>query len=544
MKKELKKNSFIQGTLIASAAFIFIKILGALYVIPFYRIIGEDGGTLYSYAYNIYNLFLNISTAGIPVAISMIVSEYMALEMYDAKERSKKIATKMISILAILSFCIVFFGSSILARFLLSDVVGGHSVEEVSMVIKAISFCLLIIPFLSILKGYLQGHKFIAPTSMSEVIEQVVRILIVIFGSYFALKVFKTNLALGVSISLTGAFFGGLCAYLFLLYKVKTNKKAFPKSDKKDNVKDSVIVKKIFTYAIPIIMIAIVNDLYTLVDIKLIVKGLNMVGFSALDAQTISSVVATWAPKICTIMIAISMALTTNIIPHVTSSYIKKDYKDVNRRINQALSTMIIITLPMCALLFLLSDEAYYIFYGSSNYGGFILKFSSIVHIFFGSWSVLNSSLQSMKKFKVIYANSIIGLGCNALLDIPLILLFHKVGIPEYIGTVIATCIGFIISISIVLIYLNKKMKFEYKDTLRLIGKLVIPTIILIVPIVLAKHYFVFDLTKLNSIISILIYGIYGMLVYLFITYKNGALYTVFGEDMVNNILKKLHLKK
>lgn len=544
MRRSLKKNSFIQGTLIASSALIFIKILGALYVIPFYKIIGEDGGTLYSYAYNIYNLFLNISTAGIPIAISMIVSEYLALEMYDAKERSKKVGTKIISILAILSFCIVFFGSNILARFLLSDVSGGHTVAEVSLVIKAISFCLIIIPFLSILRGYLQGHKYIAPTSFSEVIEQVVRIAVVLIGSYLALKVFKVNLALGVSIALSGAFFGGLCAYIYLFIKVKSNKNEFPKSEKKDNVSSSVLVKKIFKYCIPIIMIAIVNDLYTLVDIKLIVKGLNMVGFSAMSAQTISSIVATWAPKICTIMIAISMALTTNIIPHVTTSYIKKDYKDVNRRINQALSTMIIITLPMCALLFLLSNEAYYIFYGSSNYGGFILKFSAIVHIFFGLWSVLNSSLQSMKKFKIIYINSIIGLGTNALLDIPLILLFDKIGLPAYIATVISTCIGFILSITIVLTYLNKSMKFEYKDTLQLISKLIIPILVLIVPIVISKHYFVFELNKLNSIISLLIYGIYGVIVYLFITYKNGALNTVFGEEMVNNILKKLHLKK
>ena len=143
MKRQLKKNSFIQGTLKASSALILVKILGALYVIPFYRIIGEDGGTLYSYAYNIYNLFLNISTAGIPIAISMIVSEYLALEMYDAKERSKKVGTKIVCFLAILSFCIVFFGSGILAKFLLSDVVGGHSVEDVSLVIKAISFCLI-----------------------------------------------------------------------------------------------------------------------------------------------------------------------------------------------------------------------------------------------------------------------------------------------------------------------------------------------------------------------------------------------------------------
>ena len=79
MKAKLKKNSFIQGTLIASLSLIFIKILGALYVIPFYHIIGEEGGTLYSYAYSIYGLFLNISTAGIPVAMSMIISEYLTL---------------------------------------------------------------------------------------------------------------------------------------------------------------------------------------------------------------------------------------------------------------------------------------------------------------------------------------------------------------------------------------------------------------------------------------------------------------------------------
>ena len=68
----MKKNSFVEGTFIATFAIIIVKVLGVLYVIPFYRIIGESGGSLYSYAYNVYNLFLNISTAGIPVAISKI----------------------------------------------------------------------------------------------------------------------------------------------------------------------------------------------------------------------------------------------------------------------------------------------------------------------------------------------------------------------------------------------------------------------------------------------------------------------------------------
>ena len=272
MRNKLKKNSFIQGTLIASLSLIFIKILGAIYVIPFYKIIGEEGGTLYSYAYNIYSLFLNVSTAGIPIAMSMIVSEYLALEMYDAKERSKKVGTRIITVLAIASFLIVFFGSPYLAKFLLSSQSGGHSVEDVSLVIKTISFCLLIIPFLSVLKGYLQGHKYIAPSSFSQVLEQIVRIVIVLFGSYIAINILKFSTATGVSVALTGAFFGGLIAYIYLRIKVRNNKEAFPKPVKKDSVKNKTLMKKILTYCIPIVMVAIIDNLYTLVDIKLIVK--------------------------------------------------------------------------------------------------------------------------------------------------------------------------------------------------------------------------------------------------------------------------------
>ena len=243
MKSKLKKNSFVEGTLIASASLIFIKILGALYVIPFYKIIGEEGGTLYSYAYNIYTLFLNISTAGIPIAMSMIVSEYLALEMYDTKERSKKVGTKIIALLAIISFLIVFFGANHLAKFILSDVSGGHSISEVALVIKAISFCLIIIPFLSVLKGYLQGHKFISATSFSQVLEQIVRIIIVLLGSYIAINVLNKSVSTGVCTALSGAFFGGLVAYIYLKVKVHKNKDVFPVSKKKDTELDQKIRK-------------------------------------------------------------------------------------------------------------------------------------------------------------------------------------------------------------------------------------------------------------------------------------------------------------
>lgn len=544
MKSKLKKNTFVQGTLIASASLIFIKILGAVYVIPFYKIVGDYGGTLYSYAYSIYSLFLNISTAGIPIAMSMIISEYLALEMYDAKEKSRKVGNKIIALLAILSFTIVFFASPLLAKFLLSSKSGGHNINDVILVIRSISFCLLIIPFLSVLKGYLQGHKYISATSISQVLEQIVRIVVVLVGSYVAINVLGKSSSTGVAIALSGAFFGGLIAYIYLRIKVKNNKSAFPTSKKKDNVSNKTIAKKILTYSIPIVMVAIIDNLYTLVDIRLIVRGLNIVGYSAMESETISSIVATWAPKICTIIIAIATALTTNIIPHVTSSFIKKDFEGVNYRINQALSTMLIIAIPMSILLLILSKEAYTIFYGPSKYGTLILTASAVSHILFGTWTVLNTSLQSLKKFKVIYLNSGIGLACNALLDIPMIILLNKLGLPPYIGTVIATCIGYTISITIVIKYLKKEMNFNFKKTLELLRNIIIPIIIMIIPILIIRHFVTLNLTRMTSLLSVALYGILGVTIYLFITYKNGSLNTVFGEEFINNIFKKLHLKK
>lgn len=90
----MKKNEFIEGALIATIAIILSKILGVLYVIPFYNIIGENGGSLYGYAYNIYNFFLIISSAGIPLAISKITSEYNTLGKMKEKTYMFKYSQK------------------------------------------------------------------------------------------------------------------------------------------------------------------------------------------------------------------------------------------------------------------------------------------------------------------------------------------------------------------------------------------------------------------------------------------------------------------
>ena len=103
----MKKNNFLQGAIVATLSIIICKILGLLYVIPFYSIIGTQGGALYSYAYSIYSIFLSLSTCGIPIAVSKLVSEYNALKEYINKEVVYKIALKIMVSIGILSFIII-----------------------------------------------------------------------------------------------------------------------------------------------------------------------------------------------------------------------------------------------------------------------------------------------------------------------------------------------------------------------------------------------------------------------------------------------------
>lgn len=112
----MKKNGFLEGAFIATISVIICKILGLIYVIPFYSIIGEQGGALYSYAYSIYSIFLSLATVGIPTAISKIVSEYNALDFQVIKQRAYKIGSKILICIGV-SSCFLFIFAPQIARF-------------------------------------------------------------------------------------------------------------------------------------------------------------------------------------------------------------------------------------------------------------------------------------------------------------------------------------------------------------------------------------------------------------------------------------------
>jgi len=543
----MKKNSFVEGTIVAYLSILITKIIGAIYVIPFYNIIGENGGVLYSYAYNIYNLFLNISTSGIPTAVAIIISEYNALKMFNEREFTYKIANKVISIISFIAFLIMFVFAKYLALFFIGDMDGANSIESIVLVIRVISLCLLIVPFLSVTRGYLQGNKYVAPSSFSQLLEQLARIFIVLIGSYVAINVLHLSIPIGVSVALFGTVFGAGVALLYLKSKIKKNKQQFLKGvDKplKSSVPKNEIIKKIAKHALPVIIIAITQNLYEMVDLKFIIKGLYMIGFTASESEILGSIVVTWSPKICMLINALAIGLCTSIIPFIVEGYTKKDIKLVNSRFNQAINTILFVGIPLATFIVAFSKPVYYIFYGNSNYGGIILKMMAIVSIFFSITMVVNMMLQGMKKYKIVYLNTFIGLLVNALMDIPMILLLNKLGFYPYLGTLMSTLLGQLVSLTIVFISLKREHKFEYIQILKNIIKTTIPTLCMIVTILLLKSFIKYNNGYILTIIKLGICGIISMGVYMLITYKNKSLQNILGEDIINKILTKLRIKK
>lgn len=543
----MKKDSFLKGTLVASVAIILTKVLGVLYVIPFYSIIGKQGGVLYAYAYNIYNLFLNISTAGIPIAISMIVSEYITLNMHEAKERVYKISKKLVLAISILSFLVLFLFAYYVAVFFVGGIDGSTPKKDIDLAVKAISLSLLVAPIISVYRGYMQGHKYISPGSISQVIEQLIRIIVVLLGSYLAISVLGYSITTGVVVALLGALIGAIAAYIYLRIKIYKNKEKFEVKDKnkKDNITNKEITKKIVYFCIPLIIISVTNDLYNIIDMKLIIKGLYMIGYTASNSELISSIIATWAPKICMIIMAVSMGLATSLTPHIIEKHTKKDYKGSNNIFNQAISTMICVATPMIAGIIIFKDEIYNIFYGKSAYGGNILAISAVVTLVIGILTVANTSLQGFKKFKVVILSTLTGLVINTILDIPFILLFNKIGILPYLGTSTATILGALISLTIVMTYLKKKYEFKYNDIWKNTFKTLLATIIMSLLIISLNQIINIESTgRVLLTIKVMIYGIIGAITYAIIMYYNNSFNEIFGKDIVDKILKKLHLKK
>jgi len=548
-KKVLKKNSFVEGTIVATISIFLVKLLGMLYVIPFYGMIDAKATALYAYAYNIYSIFLDISIAGIPIAMSKIIKEYDTLGKVEAKERAYRLGRNLIFIIALVVFLILFIFAPQIAGLLLGELEGGNTISDVAIAIRCVSTSILVVPFLSVAKGYLQGHNIIGVSSVSQVLEQLIRIAVILGGTYLSIYVFGKSHTIAVCVAVTGAFFGALFALLYVIKKIRLHRKSIEvkKLEVDKDVSNKDIIKKIFTYAIPFIVIDTMHSVYGFTDMAIVLRTMSSVGFDTSAVEFISSTISTWAPKISVIITTVAMGMTTSLIPTIVKAFTLKDKEEVDKKVNQALQMIIVISLPMAVGLSLLSKPIWGVFYGISNVYGYrilaIVVFASLMN---NLMLITNSTLQSLNKFKHAYISAILGFIVNIILDIILIRTFALIGIPAYLGASAASIIAYTSSVLYALLILKKEERLHYRTTIKFCFKLLIPIGFMILGVVGVNYLFggINYNNKLMSIVNIAVSALVGVLIYAGILIKTGTLKKVFGEAYYNKLLRKLTFGK
>ncbi len=541
----MKKNNFFEGSFIATFGIIICKIIGLLYVIPFYAMITSKGAALYSFAYSIYTVFLSLSTSGIPIAMSKLVSEYNSLEYYHTKEKIYKLGKNIIVCLGLFFFIILIFFAPNLADFILGkNASGGNTVADVTLVIRIISSALLIVPILSVTKGYIQGHKYMTPTSISNIIEQIIRVAVILIGCFVSLKIMGTDEKVAIAISVFAATIGAFLAYLYLLFKLKKNKKLFKNENEikfeEKKLTSKYLIKQIILYALPFIIIDLLKSAYNLVDTFTITRTLTSLGYSQTIADLTFATIATWGNKLSMIIISISIGITTSLIPSLASDFVLKDYKEINKKVNQAIQLLLVITIPMTIGLFFLSRPVWIVFYSYDQLSISVFQLFIFQAITFSLFSILLNITQTTNYTKTTILTLLFSFLGNAILNVPMMNLLDRFGIA-YQGASVATLITQIIPIIFLMYFIKKKLKVNYKATIKNTFKITISSLIMLLVLYLISFIYPLNcLTKGSALIQTIIYATIGIAIYLFLIIKLGIIKNLFGNS---NILQKLKRK-
>lgn len=540
----MKKSSFLGGAFIVTAGIIISKIIGLIYVIPFYSIIGDKGGALYGYAYAIYGIFLSLSSSGIPLAISKIVSEYNALGYYYIKEKVYKIGRYLISGIGVISFLLIMFFAEAIASFILGDLEGGNTISDVALVIRIIATALLVVPLQSVTRGYLQGHGFMAVPSMSTVIEQIVRVFVLLFGSFMAIKVFNLSLDTGVGIAVFAATVGAITSYLYIVSKITKAKKTGdlksnePITREEAKIKTKEIVKKLIFYALPFMLIELFKSAYSMIDTFTVVRTMVDLGFESIAEQTIG-VISTWASKLTMIVISIAIGITISLTPNVASSLARNDFKDISRKVNQAIQSLLYVCTPLTFGLFFLAQGVWVVFYGYNELNVDIFRYMIFIALSFSLFTVLVNLLQSLNNTKLVILTLLGSFVGKIVLNVPSMHLMNNLSLPVYCGPIFVTILTQIVPVVFILYILKRKYDIDYMESIKGGIKIILSSGIMLVIMMIMNLIYPVDVTsRFDSIMVIIFYTILGGTVYIFTTYSSGIVKDVFGQNIINKVKK------
>lgn len=401
------KKTFLKGAVIMGLAGVIIKFMGAFFRIPLGNIIGDNGLAYYQGAYPVYVFLLTLSTAGIPTAISKLISERNATEEYAEAHRVFRVSFAMMFVIGLATSCILFFG----AGYICSAIKNPGAYYSM----RAIAPALFFVPMMAAFRGYFQGMQDMAPTAASQIVEQFFRVG---FGLALAILFLSSGLEFAAAGASSGAAFGGLFGTIAIFAIYIRRKKSILSNIKNGvvRVKESTgtIVKKVLVIAIPVTIGASIMSIMNLIDTALVMRRLqNGAGFSAEAAESLYGQLSGMVASIINFPQVISMGIAVSLVPVISAAYKRKDMAFVNKNVELGLRTALLIGLPCAFGIVVLSKPIMLLLYpmqkASAVSSASCLLIMGIGVVFLSSVQTLTGMLQGIGKASIPVVNLALG---------------------------------------------------------------------------------------------------------------------------------------
>ena len=340
-----KQNSFFGGAAILAAGILIVKLIGMFYKIPLINIIGEAGAADFNNAYNIYAVLLTVSTAGLPVAVSKLVSEANALDRRNQVRRTFRLALVLFLALGLVSFLVMFFRADALA--------GMMNDSKAAAGIRALAPAVVCVGCLAALRGYSQGHSNMAPTSVSQIIEALCKLVVGLGLAFWLVKQGKDP-DVAAAGAITGVTVGTVVAlaYMVLDFLLSRGREDTRGTDRPDSA-GSILVN-ILKIAVPITLSSSMVGIVTVIDSSLVQGQLQ----SALDLTEQASRTLygnySGALNIYNLPTSLMAAITASVIPAVSAALARRDRRRAARITGSALRITALLSFPMGVGLFVL----------------------------------------------------------------------------------------------------------------------------------------------------------------------------------------------
>ena len=407
----MSKYTFLKGALILTVAGIIVKVIGSVNRILLSRLLGGEGIGLYQMAYPIYLLALSISSAGIPVAISIIVAEKVALNDYRGASRVFRISLGVLAVTGALFTFLLYFGAGWLIE--------HHFVRDprAYYAIAALAPAIFFVTILSSYRGYFQGLQKMTPTAVSQILEQFVRVVTMVVLAYLLLPAGLEYAAAGASFGAGPGAAAGLLILLIYYWRHRTEFQHRIDSQiasPPDSV--SSIISRIVKLALPVSLANIMLPVVSNIDLLIVPARLEVAGYTVEQATELFGYLTGMAVPIVNLATIPTASLAASLVPAVSEAYTLGDRRRIYLSTSTAMRVANIITIPGFVGLWLLAAPISQMLYATPN-AGVCIAISAVSIFLLGVHQVTTGVLQGLGRTAIPVINMVISAGGKVILS-------------------------------------------------------------------------------------------------------------------------------